>query len=94
MIRTTGEGRRCMVICQSCGATGVILDVEDAEGGPVLERGMVNGTMLVDRKRGWLTESWFNIIFNSIQSLPPSTGLLSLRMMTRITQHMHTFERR
>jgi hypothetical protein len=60
----------------------------------MVDRGTVNGTMLVDQKRGWLTESWFNIIFNSIQALPPSTGLLSLRMMTRITQHMHTFDRR
>jgi hypothetical protein len=58
------------------------------------DRGTVNGTMLVDQKRGWLTESWFNIIFNSVQSLPPSAGVLSLKMMTRITQHMHTFERR
>jgi hypothetical protein len=58
------------------------------------DRGMVNGTMLVDQKRGWLTESWFNIVFNSIQSLPPSTGALWMKTMTRITQHMHTFERR
>jgi hypothetical protein len=58
------------------------------------DRGMVNGTMLVDQKRGWLTESWFNIVFNSMQSLPPSTGALWVKMMTRITQHMHTFERR
>jgi hypothetical protein len=60
----------------------------------VVDHGTVNGTMLVDQKRGWLTESWFNIIFNSVQSLPPSAGVLSLKMMTRITQHMHTFERR
>jgi hypothetical protein len=60
----------------------------------LVDRGTVNGTMLVDQRRGWLTESWFNILFNSTQSLPPSTGVLSMKMMTRITQHMHTFERR
>jgi hypothetical protein len=59
----------------------------------VLERGTVNGTMLVDRKRGWLTESWFNIVVNTLQNFSPSTGVLSMRMQTRITQHMHTFDR-
>jgi hypothetical protein len=60
----------------------------------VLERGMVNGTMLVDKKRGWLTESWFNIVVSSLQSFAPASGFLSMRTQTRITQHMHTFERR
>jgi hypothetical protein len=62
--------------------------------GAVLERGMVNGTMLVDRKRGWLTESWFNIVVNSLQTFNPAKGILSMRLQTRITQHMHTFERK
>ena len=57
----------------------------------ILERGTVNGTMLVDRKRGWLTESWFNIVVNTLQNFSPSTGVLSMRLQTRITQHMHTF---
>lgn len=65
-----------------------------SSSGTVLERGMVNGTMLVDKKRGWLTESWFNIVVSSVQSFAPSSGLLSMRMQTRITQHMHTFDRR
>ncbi len=59
-----------------------------------LERGYVNGTMLVDRKRGWLTESWFNIVVNSTATPPPSSGVLSMRMQMRITQHMHAFDRR
>lgn len=60
----------------------------------ILERGVVNGTMLVDKKRGWLTESWFNIVVNSLQNFAPATGVLSMRLQTRITQHMHTFDRR
>lgn len=60
----------------------------------MLESGMVNGTMLVDQKRGWLTESWFNIVVNSLETLAPTTGALSMRVHTRITQHMHTFDRR
>lgn len=59
-----------------------------------LEKGYVNGTMLVDRKRGWLTESWFNIVVNSAATPPPSSGVLSMRMQMRITQHMHALDRR
>lgn len=59
-----------------------------------LENGMVNGTMLVDQKRGWLAESWFNIVVNSLETFAPATGVLSMRVHTRITQHMHTFDRR
>jgi len=65
-----------------------------SSAGAVLERGMVNGTMLVDRKRGWLTESWFNIVVNSLQTFNPAKGILSMRLQTRITQHMHTFDRK
>jgi hypothetical protein len=65
-----------------------------AASGIVLERGIVNGTMLVDKKRGWLTESWFNIVVNSLQTFAPSSGVLWTRVQTRITQHMHTFEKR
>lgn len=65
-----------------------------ASSSTILERGMVNGTMLVDKKRGWLTESWFTIVVNSLQTFAPTTGVISMRLQTRITQHMHTFERR
>lgn len=60
----------------------------------VLEKGLVNGTMVVDQKRGWLAESWFSIAMNSAMSLPPSTGVTSMRMQMRITQHMHTLDKR
>jgi hypothetical protein len=73
-------------------------DMEPAKGpgaasNTMLESGLVNGTMLVDQKRGWLTESWFNIVVNSVQTFAPSTGILSMLVHTRITQHMHTFDR-
>jgi hypothetical protein len=65
-----------------------------AASGAVLEKGLVNGTMVIDQKRGWLAESWFSIAMNSAMSLPPSTGVLSMRMQMRITQHMHTLDKR
>jgi hypothetical protein len=50
--------------------------------------------MLVDRRRGWLTESWFNIVVNSTMNAPAVSGILSMHMQMRITQHMHTVDRR
>jgi hypothetical protein len=57
-------------------------------------QGLVNGTMLVDQKRGWLTESWFSILVSSMTTPPPTTGIISMHMQMRITQHMHTVDRR
>ena len=65
-----------------------------ASSDAVLEKGLVNGTMVIDQKRGWLAESWFSIAMNSAMSLPPATGVLSMRMQMRITQHMHTLDKR
>jgi hypothetical protein len=65
-----------------------------AIAGALFEKGFVNGTMLVDQRRGWLTESWFSIVLNSTQTPSPVTGVVSLQIQTRITQHMRTLERR
>jgi hypothetical protein len=58
--------------------------------GMMLERGSVFGTMLVDRGRGWLTESWFNIMMSSLVTPPLAGGLVSMHTEMRITQHMRT----
>jgi hypothetical protein len=58
--------------------------------GMMLERGSVAGTMLVDRARGWLTESWFNIMMSSLVTPPLAGGLVSMHTEMRITQHMRT----
>ena len=65
-----------------------------AASGAVLENGLVDGVMLIDQKRGWLTESHFNILVNSMVTPPPSTGILSMHVQMRITQHMLTMPRR
>jgi hypothetical protein len=62
--------------------------------GATLEKGFVNGTMLVDQRRGWLTESWFSIVISSTTNGPAVSGILSMHMQMRITQHMHTMDRR
>jgi hypothetical protein len=58
----------------------------------VLEKGSVNGTMVLDRKRGWLSESWFDILVVTSVTNPPAAS--ALRMQMRIIQHMRTAERR
>jgi hypothetical protein len=69
----------------------------DAHGGqsvgPVLEKGTVTGSMLVDRARGWLTESQFTIVVHSIVRVPGSDDTV-MRFETRVTQRMKTVEKR
>ncbi|HEY9229908.1 MAG TPA: hypothetical protein VIP11_24870 [Gemmatimonadaceae bacterium] len=65
-----------------------------AGSGAMLEKGFVSGTMLVDQRRGWLTESWFSIVTTSVITPPFSTGLGSLQVQMRIIQHMHTEKRK
>jgi hypothetical protein len=58
----------------------------------VLEQGTVSGTMVLDRRRGWLSESWFNIVVLTSVTNPPAAAALRLQMRT--IQHMRTAERR
>ena len=60
---------------------------------PVLEKGTVTGTMLVDRARGWLTESQFTIVAHSVVRVPGTDDTV-LRFETRVTQRMKTIEKR
>jgi hypothetical protein len=65
-----------------------------AASGTVLDQGLVSGTMVIDQKRHWLSESWFNVVMNSTVNASAATGGKPMRMQMRITQHMHTFDRR
>jgi hypothetical protein len=59
-----------------------------------LEKGSVTGTMLLNRKRGWLTESRFFIAVTSTIGAAAATGMTPMRMHVRITQHMRTMDTR
>jgi hypothetical protein len=61
--------------------------------GAILDKGFVTGTMLVDQHRRWLAESWFNIVVTSTVA-PVAAGSGATHMQMKITQHMHTLERR
>jgi hypothetical protein len=58
----------------------------------ILEKGTVRGTMVLDRRRGWLSESWFSVVVMTSVITPPAAAVR--QMQTRITQHMRTTERR
>jgi hypothetical protein len=56
--------------------------------------GSVNGTLVVNRKRGWLSESRFVIQMRSTVPMPASDGRRPLRFQTRITQVMRVLGER
>lgn len=61
-----------------------------SNSGLASEKGSVSGTMLVDRRRGWLTDSRFNIVISSSVAPPAATGAAIMHMQVRVTQHMRT----
>lgn len=61
--------------------------------GPMLEKGTVYGTMLVDRARGWLTESQFTIVAHSIVRMRGAADSV-MRFETRVTQRMKALGKR
>jgi hypothetical protein len=56
--------------------------------------GAVTGAMQVDRSRGWMTDSRFNVLVRSLITPPPSSGLAPMRFVTRLTQHLRTMDKR
>jgi hypothetical protein len=60
---------------------------------PVLVSGVVSGTMLVNRRRGWLTESIFTVVAHSVVDIPGAAES-AMRFQTRLTQRMRTVDKR
>jgi len=56
--------------------------------------GSVTGSMVVNRKRGWLSESRFMVDLRSTVSTPSTTPLHPMQFRTRITQHPRVIDRR
>jgi len=64
------------------------------DGVPMVEGGTVDGYMVLDNSRGWLTESQFTIVAHSV--LLPSFGIMSQPMYfeIRLTQRLRTIDKR
>ena len=56
--------------------------------------GGVQGSMQIDRARGWLTDSRFSITMRSLVTPSPSTGLAPMRFVTRVVQRLSTMDKR
>jgi len=56
--------------------------------------GTVNGALLLDRRRGWITESRFSVVLRTTMTPAASAGVAPVRFLTRITQRMRTLDRR
>ena len=55
--------------------------------------GTVNGALLLDRRRGWLTESNFAVVLRTTM-VPAAAGAYPMRFLTHITQRMRTLDRK
>jgi hypothetical protein len=55
--------------------------------------GTVNGALLLDRRRGWLTESNFAVVLRTTM-VPSAAGAYPMRFLTHITQRMRTLDRK
>lgn len=77
---------------------GEMLPDEHADQGasatPRLQKGVVSGTMLLDRKRGWLTESRFDISVQSTLATSAVGDDAVMHFTMRVTQRMRTLDRK
>lgn len=64
-----------------------------ADGATVTTWGTVAGTMLIDRHRGWLTDSHAIISVHSVFTPPPGTGHPAVRMRMTVTEWFRTVDR-
>ena len=78
---------------------GEMLPEEHADrsgNAPRLEKGVVSGALLLDRKRGWLIDSRFDISVQSTLSTPAATAGADdvMHFTMRVSQRMRTLDRK
>jgi hypothetical protein len=56
--------------------------------------GTVSGALLLDRRRGWVTESRFAVLLRTTMVPVATSGAHPVRFLTRITQRMRTLDRK
>lgn len=66
----------------------------DSAGKGMELSGSVTGSMLLDRARGWMTDSRFIVTVRSIMAPPSSLGIGPMKFVTRVTQRLRTQEKR
>lgn len=68
--------------------------VADSAGKGAELSGSVTGSMLLDRARGWMTDSRFIVTLRSIMSPPASLGIGPMKFVTKVTQRLRTQDKR
>lgn len=56
--------------------------------------GVINGSMQLDRERGWMIDSQVSVLIRSFITPPPGTGRAPMRFITRVTQRLRTMDKR
>jgi hypothetical protein len=56
--------------------------------------GTVSGELLLDRRRGWLTQSTFAVLLRTTMIPGATSGTAPVRFLTRISQRMRTLDRK
>ena len=56
--------------------------------------GSITGALQIDRARGWMTDSRFLVVLQSVVTPPGGSGLAPMRLMTRVTQRLRTMDKR
>lgn len=70
-------------------------DIRPSSGSDGVElAGTINGTMRLDRERGWMTDSQVSVIVRSLVTPPPGSGRSPMRFVTRVTQRLRTMDKR
>lgn len=67
---------------------------ETPEGARFEVTGNVIGNMLVNRRRGWLTDSRFSVFVRSLVTPPPGSQAQPMRFETRVTLRLRTMDKR
>lgn len=66
---------------------------DGAPTGAALDGGKVDGVLVLDRKRGWLSESRFSIEASTTMTAPAAAGSGPMRFRMRVTQRVKTLDR-
>ena len=56
--------------------------------------GSITGVLQIDRVRGWMTDSRFLVLLQSVITPPAGSGLVPMRLTTRVTQRLRTMDKR
>ena len=56
--------------------------------------GRMTGEMQVDRRRGWMTDSRFTLVVQSLVAVPGAAAAAPMRFLTKVTQRLRTMDKR